>query len=396
MNPFAHPFLSQFSFTPKALFFTDKELFDLDQKLEKQEQLSLSLDLEKILITKNEFLASFAISKAEQSQLTLEEAKNVYELVVNQESPHFLTKKIKAGLILTQKDHDKLEFFNIAKTFRYLNKQNFTINDLTPELILKIHHDITHDMDLFKKILSGFTPYNSGRWRDNDLIVVGDYTPAPFAQIKDGINELIEFVKKHQNPTGIAVFHTALYALHPFNNGNKRACRILEHLLLRSCGLNRQNLYSPSYYYHKEKARYYKNLLTSLLRRNFNPFVSFAQEAIALSIVSVVKTSLELKRAQFLNDTRDEQIKLVLRPLVKQKKVQFKNLIRISGKKMARQTFVNYLQKAVETNVVEKITKGKATYYHLNFKPGEEKLLGKWLNILKEKSVYIPDEFLLA
>lgn len=396
MNPFTHPFLSQFSFTPKGLPFTDKEIFDLDQKLEKQEQLSLSLDLEKILITKNEFLASFAISKAEQSQLTLKEAKNVYELVVNQESPLFLTKKVKFGQALTQKDHDRLEFFNIAKTFRLLNKQNFTINDLTPELILKIHHDITQDMDLFKKILSGFTPYNSGKWRDNDLIVVGNYTPAPFSQIKDGVNELIEYVKKHQNPTGIAVFHTALYALHPFNNGNKRVCRILEHLLLRGCELNRQNLYSPSYYYHKEKARYYKNLLTSLLRRNLNPFVSFVQEAIALSIISVVKTSLELKRSQFLDKTKDEQIKSILRPLIKQKQMQFKNLIRFSGKKMARQTFVNYLQKAVEAGVAEKIVKGKTTYYHLNFISEEEQLLQKWLNILKEKAIFVPDEFLLA
>ena len=120
MTPFTHPFLSQFSFTPKALPLTDKELFNLDQKLEKQEQLLLSLDLEKVLITKNEFLASFAISKAEQSQLTIDEAKNVYKLVVDEESPLFLTKKIKSGQTLTQKDHDRLEFFNVAKTFRFL------------------------------------------------------------------------------------------------------------------------------------------------------------------------------------------------------------------------------------------------------------------------------------
>lgn len=389
MSTFLHPFLSKFSFASKILPFTDKEIIALDQVLEKQEQLSLSLDLEKILITKNEFLASFAISKAEQSLLTIEEAKTVYNLVVNQET-------IKEPKILTQKDHDKLEFFNIAKTFRAANKQNFTLDDLTPEFILKVHRDITQGLDIFGKFLPGFTPYHPGKWRDNDLIMVGDYVPAPFSQIKSGVNELIKYVQKHQTPTGIAVFHSALYALHPFNNGNKRVSRILEHLLLRACGLNRQNLYSPSYYYHKEKPRYYKNLLTSLLRRNFNPLVSFIQEAIALSIISVVKTSLELKRSQFLENTKDEQIKSVLRPLIKQKQIQFKNLIRFSGEKMARQTFVNYLQRAVTTSVAKKISQGKTTYYRLNFRSKEEQLLQEWLTILKEKSLYIPDEFLLA
>lgn len=389
MSTFFHPFLKKFAFDQTALPFSDKEIISLDQKLEKQEQLFLSLDLEKILITKNEFLASFAISKAEQSLLTLSEAKTIYNLVVNQQ-------RIKEPKTLTQKDHDKLEFFNIAKTFRSLNKQGFTITGLTPEFILKIHHDITQNMDIFGKFLPGFTPYHPGKWRDNDSIVVGDYIPAPFSQIKTGVNELITYVQKHPTPTGIAVFHTAFYALHPFNNGNKRVSRILEHLLLRAIGLNQLNLYSPSYYYHKEKPRYYQNLLTSLLRRDFNPFVSFTQEAIALSIISVVKTSLELKRSQFLENSKDEQIKSVLRPLIKHRQVQFKNLIRVSGKKMARQTFVNYLQRAVTTGITQKISRGKTTYYRLNFKPEEEQLLKKWLELLKEKSLYIPDEFLLA
>ena len=137
--------------------------------------------------------------------------------------------------------------------------------------------------DIFKKHLSDFTVYKSGTWRDNDEIRVGTYVPAPYVEIEKGVSELIGWLKDNQTITGIAVFHTAIYGLHPFNNGNKRVCRILEHVLLRGLGLNNKNLYSTSYYYHKQKARYYKYLLYSLERKNLNHFVSFVLESFVLS-----------------------------------------------------------------------------------------------------------------
>lgn len=396
LKPFSGTFLSQFVLAPKNLPFTSEEIMALDKELTAYEQLFLNPDIEKNLITKNELLASFAISKAENSQLTLQEAQDVYNLLLSEPDYDFIGKKLKTKKRLTQKDHDQLEFFNIAKTFRSLNQTEFLIKDLTPKKILELHQHLTQGLDIFEKYLTDFDLYRSGRWRNNNETRVGSYIPALFEEIEPGVNELINWLTRNQTVAGIAIFHTALYGLHPFNNGNKRVCRILEHLLLRSLGLNNKNLYSTSYYYHQQKQRYYKYLLYSLERKNLNHFVSFVLEALVLSIIDVVKTSFETKRSEFLNRQElDGQMKLALKPLLKQGEIQFKNLARITRDKMARQTLVTYLQKAVEQKIILKRELGKTTYYSLNFTTPEKETLQKWLAFAKERLTYIPDDIRL-
>lgn len=396
VKPFIHPFLSQFLLVPKILPFKDEEIVSLDKDLSKYEQVFLNPEVERTLISKNELLASFAISKAENSQLTMKEAQDVYNLLLSDPGYDFVGKKLKAKMKLTQKDYDQLEFFNIAKTFRAINQKPFSIDKITPKLLLDIHRQLTQGLDIFKKYLSDFTVYKSGLWRNNDLIRVGDYVPAPHAEIKNGFTELVTYLKTHQTITGIAVFHTALYALHPFNNGNKRICRIVEHVLLRSLGLNTKNLYSTSYYYHTQKARYYKYLLYSLERKNLNHFVSFILEALSLSIISVLKTSLKVKRNEFLDKQELENIaKNALKPLIKRQEVQFKHLAKFSKGKMARQTLVNYLQKAVEDKILTRRVEGRTTYYGLNFSAPEYTTLKTWLTFAKKRLTFIPDDIKL-
>jgi len=397
-KPFVHTFLSQFVFSPTLLPFTDEEIGKIDIELGEYEQVFLNPDIEKNLISRNELLTSFAISKAENSALTLQEAQDVYEVIAANEEYTFISEKLKAKQKLTRKDYEKLEFFNIAKTFRSLNQTPVKIKDLTPFLIREIHQSLSKGLDIFAKLLPDFTVYKVGGWRDNDLIRVGTYTPAPFISIEEGVEELIAWIKKNQNITGVALFHTALYALHPFNNGNKRVCRILEHLFFRDLGLNQKNLYSTSYYYHKQKQRYYKYLLFSLERRNLNHFVGFIQEALVLSMISVVKTSLESKRNEFLKKPGiDNQTKSILKPLIKRSELQFKNLFKHSRGKIARQTFVTYLQKATDAGIVSKKEAGRTTYYHLKLKTPqpEEETLTKWLSFAGQRLTFIPDEIKL-
>ncbi len=396
IKPFTHPFLAQFLLVPEILPFRDEEIVSLDRDLSKYEQVFLNPEVERSLITKNELLASFAISKAENSQLTLKEAQDVYALLLSDPTYDFVGKKLKAKIKLNQKDHDQLEFFNIAKTFRTINQHPFSVNEVTPELLLDTHRQLTQGLDIFKKYLSDFTVYKSGMWRDNDLIRVGEYIPAPYKEIESGVIELIKYLKTYQTITGVAVFHTALYGLHPFANGNKRVCRIIEHVLLRSLGLNAKNLYSTSYYYHTEKSRYYKYLLYSLERKNLNHFVSFVFEALSLSIISVLKTSLEVKRGEFLDRQELENTaKILLKPLIKRHEVQFKHLARFSKGKVARQTLVNYLQKAVEDNILIRREEGRTTYYSFNFSAPEYATLEKWLAFAKKRLSFISDDIKL-
>lgn len=397
-KPFAQPFLSQYVFTPTLLPFSDEEIKKIDTELGEYEQVFLNPDIERNLISRNELLASFAISKAENSSLTLQEAQAVYEVILANEEYTFVSDKLKAKQKLTRKDYEKLEFFNIAKTFHSLNQNPIKINELTPKLIRDVHLNLSRGLDIFAKYLPEFTVYKAGQWRDNDTIRVGTYIPAPFESIKKGLDELVSWIKKNQTITAVALFHTALYALHPFNNGNKRVCRILEHLFFRCLGLNQKNLYSTSYYYHKEKARYYKYLLYSLERRNLNHFVGFVEEALVLSMISVVKTSLEAKRSEFLERQDVElQMKSVLRPLIKRFELQFKNLFKHSKGKIARQTFVNYLQKAVDDGILVRREEGRTTYYRFSIKSPEpeEETLKSWLKFAKQRLSYIPDDIKL-
>lgn len=396
LKPFSGRFLSQFVWTPQTMPFKDNEILSLDRELSVFEQVFLNPDIERNLISKNELLASFAISKAEDSQLTLQEAQDVYNLILSDPKYDFISQKLKAKDKLTQKDYDKLEFFNIAKTFRSLNQTPFSIAALTPKAVLELHRGITQGLDIFKKHLPDFTVYKSGIWRDNDKIRVGTYIPAPYVEIEKGVIELIKWLKENPTINGVAIFHTALYGLHPFNNGNKRVCRILEHVLLRNLGLNNKNLYSTSYYYHKQKARYYKYLLYSLERKNLNHFVAFVLESLVLSIINVVKTSLEAKRSEFVDRQEQEgNMELVLKPFIKRSELQFKHVAHITRGKVARQTLVTYLQRAVDQNILTKREAGRVTYYGLAFEAPEVETLEKWITFTKERLAYIPDDIKL-
>ncbi|MBI3103521.1 Fic family protein [Candidatus Daviesbacteria bacterium] len=397
-KPFVHTFLSQLVFTPSLLPFTDEEIKKVDSQLGEYEQVFLNPDIERNLISRNELLASFAISKAENSSLTLQEAKDVYNVILANKEYTFISDKLKANQKLTRKDYEKLEFFNIAKTFRSLNQSTLKIDDVAPDTLRDIHHSLSKGLDIFAKYLPEFTVYKAGRYRDNDLIRVGTYIPAPYKEIEKGVEELLSWFKEHKTITGVALFHTALYALHAFNNGNKRVCRVLEHLFFRDLGINQKNLYSTSYYYHKQKERYYKYLLYSLERKNLNHFVSFVQEALVLSMIDVVKLSLEAKRNEFLErQDAETQIKSILKPLIKRSELQFKNLFKHSKGKIARQTFVNYLQRVTNEGIITKREAGRTTYYGFNLKTPqpEEETLKEWLTFAKERLPFIPDDIKL-
>jgi len=393
IRPFSSGFLSKFVFTPSIFPFKDSELVEFDRELAVYEQTFLNPDIEKNLISKNELLASFAISKAEDSQLTLKEAEEVYDLLRTDPEYDFIARKLETKKSLTSRDYDRLEFFNIAKTFKKLNQAPFSIEVLTPILIQTIHAELTKGLDIFQQYLPSFTIYHSGAWRDNDAIRVNEYAPAFFQEIPGSVKELIGWLKKYPTVSGIAVFHTALYALHPFNNGNKRVCRILEHLLLRAIGLNSKNLYSTSYYYHKQKARYYKYLLYSLERKNLNHFSVFMLEALMFSMFDVIATSLEVKRSEFIERQQvNGPLRSALKPFVKHSEIQFKTIAGITRSKMARQTLVDALRQAVSENMLFKREAGRATYYRLAFEAPETATLKRWLDVARNRLAFIPDD----
>lgn len=394
--PFKTKFLSDFSYENSIMPLQDDTLKELDHAISSFEKSILDPNLEKNLISKNELFASFAISKAENSILTLTEAREIWRYLDSNPSYDFITSKLSKGEKLNQRDHDKLEFLNIVKTFRKYNEKIYELKEYTPALILSIHEQLTAGMDIFAKYLPDFDLYKSGQWRDNNLIRVGEYKPQDYASINISLEEILHWLSQTPPiPLNVGIFHTALYAIHPFNNGNKRVCRILEHILYRTFGFNSRNMYGTSYYYHTEKERYYKNLLYSITRTNLNQFGSYSLEALAYSMLGVFKTSWEMRKETFLSSQiEDPNIRKIFKPLIKRHEIQFKTLVKMTGKKITRPTLVTYLQKATIAGTLRRRVQGKAVYYSLNTPDSSEaQTFYHWLSKLQAQLTYIPPEY---
>lgn len=390
---FDQPFLKTFSLASDLLPLDESFLKSTDSDLAVYENSSIDWRLEESLRSRNNLLASYAVSKAEQSALTLAEAQEVYELIIKQPQYDFLREKLTAGRKLTTKDHDRLEYFNIVKVFRRLDHQGFQLGDLTPDFIIKLHQELTAGLDVFDGQLTGFEPYHSGHWRADDLTRVGDFQPAPHQEIKSSVEELIGWLKQNPSALNVFVFHAALYAVHPFKNGNKRVCRVLEHILLRAIGYNEKNLYSTSAYYHKHRDKYYKNLLETLYKHNFNPVVALAAEALFFSVVGVVAGVLQRKKLEFLQRSGlEKEVIAILKPLAKRQEINFSRLFALNKRKLARQTFSNYLQAAVASGFVQRRPIGRNAYYSLTGHWVEQEQLTVWLKSGRDVFGFLPNE----
>jgi Fic family protein len=387
-----HKYLSLFAYFPEAQPLDNKDIVRLDKELDNYEKKLLNPEIETNLISKNELFASFAISKAEDSNLTLDQAKRIYASIKNNKQWNFINKKIEKNEDLTVTDYEKLEYYNIAKIFRKLNSDPFKLEDLNINLLKEIHSELTVGLDIFDKHLMGFDLYYSGNLRKKDNIKVGEYQPSPTKDLEKNIIDLITWLKNDFTITNIGVFHNALYALHPFSNGNKRLCRILEHILFRLIGLNSRNIYSTSYYYHQFKPKYYSRLLASLLKRDLTLFSSFIIESLAMSILGVYKTSIEVQRKQFINDFAldDDKALRILKPLIKEKTISYGNLYKRIKRKMSEQTFINILKELLEKGIIKKEKEGKSVFYSLDISLGEEEIYYKNLKFISSKITKTP------
>jgi hypothetical protein len=125
-----------------------------------------------------------------------------------------------------------------------------------------------------------------------------------------------------------------------------------------------------------------------------NNFVTFVLEALVLSIIDVVKTSVEVQRSLYLRNLDIEsKIVPIIRPLVKQGELQYKKLWKIAKKKITNKTFATYLQEGVSTGYLRKREQGRNVYYSLNVEFPEEKMLNEWMQEISKKLIFIPDDY---
>ena len=279
-NPFSTDFLREFWFYLSRVVLTDDLLRKLDSTVERYEQ-GTGLNIRSYLLRRNELLSSFAVSKAERtSDLRIEEARQIRSLL---DTDPGRVVSVEAALNTNdqkaiKKEHDRLEFLNILKTYRYVSDNRLEPASLSPDLLSKVHVMLTADLDRFEGRLNEFEPYHPGERRCSDDIRVGSYTPVVCEYLDESLSESLSYGREAKSILDLNVFIAALYLIHPFRNGNKRVCRILEHGLLKGIDLNRVNIYSPLYYYHKQLDRFTGALFRTLEDRNFNHVINVSRE----------------------------------------------------------------------------------------------------------------------
>lgn len=380
-NPLKTPFLGQFVLTDANILIPDETLVSLDQEVSHFEA-AVPGDVRSQLISRNELLTSFAISKAEKTnRLTIDEMRQIRAANSGGGGPRPYNDSDHEVLKKPKKAHDRLEYANILRTFRWsLEEGNITAGNLSIDLIRRVHAGLTEGLDFFEDKIMEFDPYRPGIIRDNDEIRVKEYKPIDAKNIVTELEGLIHFYRGAPSLHNLGLFHAGLYALHPFNNGNKRLCRILEHALIRDLGLNRGNIYSHSYFYYKQMNRFYSTLLKGLLSKNFTPIVNFGREAIFFSQLDVFRASIEQQRTNFIKNSlspgagTSEGQGRVYSMFIKNKELNFTKIMKMA-RKMPDRTVAEYLKQGLARDVLEKRDIGKYSYYSLKLNTDEEQFL---------------------
>lgn len=233
------------------------------------------IGLRPLIVQQAVFEETFAISTAEDSELLEGDAKKIE---VSEEQEARIIKYRNDDNLDMRGKYDSLEFENIMAVENQINTISF--KDISIDLVCNLHHDLTVGMDEYVGKL-GISKYHSGKLRKSDYVRVGKlrkYIPPGHREIKNLLDLLFDDFAKRKNVSlyDILEFHILFYAIHPFQNGNKRVARILESLFLDYYGYGVDRALSLAAYYNKEKTGCNLFLMESLLQKKVDPFVNFA------------------------------------------------------------------------------------------------------------------------
>ncbi|MCQ2273995.1 MAG: Fic family protein [Bacteroidales bacterium] len=176
-------------------------------------------------------------------------------------------------------------------------------DDLSPELLLKVHSLMTHNtLD---------SADDEGRFRTTDDVVVGNeitgeivHTPPPHADIPQFVEDLCQFANNDDTEGFIhpiikaVVIHFMVAFVHPFVDGNGRTARALFYWYMLKKGYWLTEYLSISRVIYKSKASYEKSYLyTELDGGDLGYFITYHLRTLELAFTEF-QNYLNRKRAQ--------------------------------------------------------------------------------------------------
>jgi Fic family protein len=241
---------------------------------------------------------------------------------------------------------------------------------------------ITFNLDLILKIQKVVTDglinrFNSGKIRKEPVFVNDPrlrkpiYLPPDHQDVHDLMQDLVDFStsnKEKLDPLIVAgIFHKQFVIIHPFIDGNGRTSRLATKVLLANMGLNTFNLFSFENYYNQDVTKYFENVgergnYYELVNQiDFTNWLEYFTDGIIDELLRVRK--LLATEAASPGTTLKSYHQKILDFIKENGFITDCDYAKLTDR--AKPTRNKDLNKLIGLGLIERIGKGKATYYKL-------------------------------
>lgn len=236
------------------------------------------------------------------------------------------------------------------------------------KFILKIQQIIT--TELIEK-------YRCGKIRQEPVFVNNPktrqtvYLPPDHQDVDKLLEELFFYLNKNKNiidPLILAgIFHKQFVIIHPFIDGNGRTTRLATKALLAKMGLNTFHLFSFENYYNQNVSRYFEEVGVSgnyyeiKDKIDFTSWLEYFTDGIIDELLRVVK-ELEKEIVSPEKELKEHHRKIITY-LKKKGYITDKDYSTLTER--AKATRILDFKKLISDGIIEKVGKGKATYYKM-------------------------------
>jgi len=240
----------------------------------------------------------------------------------------------------------------------------------------KFNFDLSLILKIQKQVTKGLiSTFDSGKLRKSAVFVNDPrvqkpvYLPPDHQDVEGMMDDLIMFVDKNVNeldPLILAgIFHKQFVIIHPFVDGNGRTARLMTKVLLANMGLDTFNLFSFENYYNQNVTKYFKNVGV------FGNYYDIKNKIDFTSWLEYFTDGItdELLRVKKILEKEEVSPKTILKPYHKKIINYIKNNGFIADRdyakltSRAKPTRNNDFNKLISLGLIERLGKGKATYY---------------------------------
>lgn len=238
-------------------------------------------------------------------------------------------------------------------------------------LILKIQKIVIQDL---------IEDYRCGHLRQEPVFVNNPktrqvaYLPPEHSEVSNLMKELFSYAEKNENivdPLILAgIFHKQFVIIHPFIDGNGRTARLATKILLAKMGLNTFNLFSFENYYNKNVSKYFQevgligNYYDIKDQIDFTYWLEYFTDGIIDELLRVEK-GLAQEVFSPEKELKDYHRKII-KYIEKNGYISDRDYAKLTER--AKPTRNLDFRKLIALGIIEKMGKGKATYYKLKNK----------------------------